>query len=387
MRLLIAGVSTRAAAESAASARFTVTGLDAFADIDQHPDVRALSVSRDFDLTATASHLARAASGLAVDAVAYLSPFENHPNAVTRLARGRQLLGNPPAVLRRVRDPFVVHDELAGRGLVVPRLWQVAPERAVSALIKPRASGGGRRIRPWTSGMVIPAGSYLQERIEGTPGAVTFVASAGQAAVIGVSQQLIGDPAFGAHGYRYCGSIMAAPDDGGFGDDPVLLAAAHTLARAATDAFGLVGVNGVDFIARGQMTVPIEINPRWTASIELVASACSVPLMAAHADACRSAALPLFDVAPAPGVRGKAIVFARQDASVGDTSAWLPDAAVRDVPRPGQLIRRGEPVCTVLASAPDFRACYARLVQCAAAIYDRLKQDGPRIQGTSSPVD
>ncbi len=47
-RVLIAGVSTRAAAESAANAGFTVTALDAFGDLDQHPSVRSLSLPRDF---------------------------------------------------------------------------------------------------------------------------------------------------------------------------------------------------------------------------------------------------------------------------------------------------------------------------------------------------
>ena len=47
-RVLIVGVSTRAAAESAARAGFEVIALDAYADLDQHPSVRALSLPRDF---------------------------------------------------------------------------------------------------------------------------------------------------------------------------------------------------------------------------------------------------------------------------------------------------------------------------------------------------
>ena len=46
--VLIVGVSTRAAAESAARAGFDVIALDAYADLDQHPSVRALSLPRDF---------------------------------------------------------------------------------------------------------------------------------------------------------------------------------------------------------------------------------------------------------------------------------------------------------------------------------------------------
>ena len=65
-RLLIAGVSTRAAAESAAEAGFEVTALDAFGDLDQHRRVRALALPRDFTsrFTPVTSSEARGSSSL-----------------------------------------------------------------------------------------------------------------------------------------------------------------------------------------------------------------------------------------------------------------------------------------------------------------------------------
>ncbi len=107
-RVLIAGVSTRAAADSAARAGFDVTSLDGYADRDQHPGVRALALPRDLGLAFSARHAAAAAAAIACDAVAYLSNFENDPAAVATLAANRTLWGNPPDVLRRVRDPFAV---------------------------------------------------------------------------------------------------------------------------------------------------------------------------------------------------------------------------------------------------------------------------------------
>ncbi len=90
--VLVAGVSTRAAAESAARAGFRVTAIDAFGDLDQHPLVAARTLERKFSARAAA----RAARDIECDAVAYLSSFENHPHAVATLARGRALWGNPP---------------------------------------------------------------------------------------------------------------------------------------------------------------------------------------------------------------------------------------------------------------------------------------------------
>ena len=46
-----------------------------------------------------------------------------------------------------------------------------------------------------------PRGCYLQQRLEGVPGSVVFVAAGGRAAPLGVSRQLVGEPAFGASGF------------------------------------------------------------------------------------------------------------------------------------------------------------------------------------------
>ena len=86
-RVLIAGVSTRSVAESAARAGYVVTSLDAFGDLDQHPTVRALSLPRDFGVAFTAHAAAGVAATVESDAAVYLAPFENHPSAVAALAR------------------------------------------------------------------------------------------------------------------------------------------------------------------------------------------------------------------------------------------------------------------------------------------------------------
>ena len=142
LHVLIVGVSTRAAAESAARAGFRVTSIDAFADLDQHPNVRALSMTRDFGRRFTAAAVARAGRGVDADAVIYLSPFENHPAAVARLVRGRALWGNSPETLRRVRDPLLVADGLRRRGFEVPASFRDA--RNDPNPPSPRLRGTGR---------------------------------------------------------------------------------------------------------------------------------------------------------------------------------------------------------------------------------------------------
>jgi uncharacterized protein len=380
--VVIAGVSTRAAAESAARAGFEVTAIDAFADLDQHPSVRAMLVPRPF----TAHAAARAARNLPCDAVAYLSTFENHPDAVGVLVANRDLWGNTPAVLRRVRDPMRLMNALRRRGWAVPAVRLAStlsnpPEGNAHGhgdtgwLVKPFASGGGHAVRPWHQDARVPSDCYLQELIPGVPGSVLFVAADGRAVPFGVSRQLVGEAAFGAAGYRYCGNILAPGGPGGPGDDVALVDAACRLAREVAEEFGLVGVNGIDFIAREASPYAVEVNPRWTASMELVERGYGLSVFEAHVAACTGGALPEFDVLRARRVAaavGKAVVFARGDVVIGDTSTWLGGGSIRDVPRAGEQIRAGRPVCTVFAAGRDDAACHAALVRRADQVYAQL---------------
>jgi len=375
--VLIAGISCRAAAESAGRAGFRVTALDAFADLDQHPAVHALSLKRDIDTAPTAVAMTRAAVGVSADSVCYLSPFENHPRAVAALALSRALWGNSPETLRRVRDPLQLRDVLTRNGFVAPRLAVSNDANGPNAsndaewLVKPFSSGGGNRIRHW-EGERVPRTSYLQERIDGTPGSIVFAAAEGQCVPLGLSRQLVGDPNFGATGYRYCGSILAPLEDPQFTNGHALLADATAMARCVASEFGLVGINGVDFVARGGLPYAVEVNPRWSASLEVAERAFGLALFSAHADACRTGALPAFDLAlslrDAPVV-GKAVVYAQQTGRAADTRAWLEDPMVRDVPRAGEIFRKGQPICSVFAMARDSDACYTALVERAEAIY------------------
>ena len=377
VRVLVVGLSTRAAAESAARAGFAVTAIDAFNDLDQHASVRRLSLPREFGARFSAHAAARAARSLECDAVAYLSSFENHPGAVRTLAVGRSLWGNTPEVLGRVRDPLRVMQALRRRGLAAPdvRLDPTPTHEARCWLMKPLASGGGLRVRPWRRGTRPPRGSYLQEFVDGTAGSVAFVAAGGRAVPLGVSRQLVGEEAFGAARYRYCGSILGPAGDAQFARDETLVDAASALTRAVAEEFGVVGVNGIDFIARDAVPYAIEVNPRWSASMELVERSFGLSIFGAHAAACTVGALPEFDLRRArrgANAVGKAVVFARRDIAIGDTRPWLVDATVGDVPRSGERVSAGQPVCTVFAIGRDGAACHAALVARAERVYAEL---------------
>jgi len=372
--VLIAGVATRGLAESAARAGYEVVAVDGFGDLDLHAQAHAVLTARDGRGRFSTRLVAREARRVPCDAVAYVGPLENHPGSVRALAQGRDLWGNPPGVLTRARDPLRLTAVLVARGILPPNLYTDRHHTPLPRpgrgrwIVKPLASGGGHGIMRWRGGTRLPPGTYLQERIEGAPGSVVFAADGARSAPLGLTRMLVGERVFGAGGFRYCGSLLVGRADA---FDERLEGLAAYIASTVTGVFRLRGVNGVDFVERGDTLYPIELNPRYTASMELVERAYGLSIFEIHARACRGE-LPAFDIAAARGsgrVLGKAIVYARRDVTMGDTRHWLEDEHLRDIPQPGERILRGRPICTVFASGRDANTCYDALVKRGQWIY------------------
>jgi predicted ATP-grasp superfamily ATP-dependent carboligase len=397
--VIVAGVSTRAIAESAVRAGYLVRSVDAFGDRD-HRATPARSLARDLGLPYSAYAAARASRALAGDTVAYVSSFENHPRAVSLLARGRTLLGNPPQVLARARDPLRLARILRAHALPTPDV-RVAPREAKSPtprraeeaplaaqqrwLAKPRASGGGHGIALWRPGTPLPRAYVLQERILGVPGSLAFVADGHAAVPFALSRQLVGDRAFGASGFAYCGSILSSAAGSALGPLDSILDVGTEIAHRLTAELGLIGANGIDFVVHDALPYTIELNPRYSASMELAERWFGVSVFRAHRDASLGSLplpLPRFDLRAAlrhRGAIGKAVLFARRAIVTPDTTAWLEDDSVRDIPHPGERIARGRPVCTIFATGRDDADCYRALVQRAQKVYDEIEGRRRRI--------
>jgi predicted ATP-grasp superfamily ATP-dependent carboligase len=369
-RILAAGVSVRSLARSAMAAGYEVLTADGYGDrdlIEASPGpVRHLTVS-PFEPGAVADHVT-----MPYDAVAYTSSFENHADALERLAAGRVILGNPPAVLRDVRRAERVRDVLNAAGLPSPAVYAAAGDATRMAhgrrfLAKPRHSGGGSGVRPWRPAEPILDGELLQEWVEGVPGSLIFLADGREVMTVGVTRQLIGDAVFGANGHRWCGNLLGNEDAPVLAAQQEVAVSAAAAARAITRAFGLRGINGIDFIARNGTAVVIEVNPRWTAAVELVERALGMSLFPAHVSACEGA-LPLLDQPRAVGVIGKAVRFAPADCVMPNTDSWLADGITGDVPMSGSSVARGAPICTLFATGPTSAACYDALAGRARVI-------------------
>jgi predicted ATP-grasp superfamily ATP-dependent carboligase len=305
--------------------------------------------------------------GQSAATLAYSGGFENLPEHVAQMSVDHELLGNSPASLRAVRDPVRLRDLVRSVGLATPQVLPpgAQPNPSLRWLRKPFKSGMGFSIVPWEGVVPDDPESNVQRWVEGLSHSASFLANGQEAQVFAITRQLSGDPAFGARGFAYVGNLLLpAPDPG-------LLARLNSLATALTQAFGLVGLNGIDFMLDGEQLTILEVNPRYSASMELVEDASPVSLLAWHAAACRRQPLSAFPRLQVRQVFGKAIVYARHDGTLPDTTQW-PAKGRRDVPRAGGPIMAGLPVCSVRAMGRDPQHCYDLLLAEASALWNEL---------------
>jgi predicted ATP-grasp superfamily ATP-dependent carboligase len=377
-RIIILGASARAAAFSAARAGFAPWTADLFADADLQSRCPARRVDR------FPAGLESAADEAPPGPWMYTGALENHPELVDRIAVRRPLWGNAGEALRRVRDPWAVQEALVAEGLPSPALRRdFAALPRGRWLRKPLRSAGGNRlqrievksVKPGSSQPRSVAGVYYQEFIPGEPVSAVFVAARDRAILLGATRQLIGAAWTGARGFQYAGSIgpLSLTDED--------RARWRRIGRCLARRFSLMGLFGVDAIAHADGTFPVEVNPRYTASIEILERSLGFASIAFHAAACRDGRLLPEPLDSAELVCGKAILYARCSGPAGqafwrfvrecnDQCLW-PHAA--DLPNEGEIFREGRPVLTLLAASNSEAELLADLQQRAEHVFRLLE--------------
>ncbi len=377
MKILIVGISVRAMVESAVHSNDPVIALDAFGDRDLKALGESHSLHHDFHVRYSANAIYRASRQLEYDAVAYTSSLENHPEILNRFAERHEIIGNSAQVIRSVRHWPTLFAKLQQAGFSVPETIFAGEKKRIDPkrrwLIKPVLSGGGRGIA-FLQGDRLPGEPFmLQEYVPGKSCSASFVANGHECVVIGVAEQLIGMHQFGSHGFRYCGNLLPLPEllDS---DAGVILKHVRRLASFLTFEYGLTGVNGMDFILGGDQICLTEVNPRYSASMELVEQAYGLPIFHLHVQAVMDGKLPELRLETAlrdARYFGKAILFAERDVNVPDTRSWL-DRAIRDVPVSGERLRRGNPICTIQISRPTYGETLAGLIDQAGLLGEEI---------------
>lgn len=379
--LLLVGVSTRALAASVRRSGFRgrLLALDLFADLDQQALCPCLAPGWNLRGARGTAALLRVAARLRPRRVMFSGGMETHPRLLAVLERQAPILGNGAPAVRAVRDPARFFGFLGAAGLPHPRTWIGGsaerawhPEarrlaRAGRLLWKPRHGGGGLRIRIARTSRA--RAGYFQERVHGIPGSVAFIGDGRRCRVLGCSRVLCGEAGLGAAGFAYCGNLWGPPEEW------IPAPARGILARAAallTARFGLRGLNGIDFVLARDVPLLLEVNPRYTSSMELIEEGWGRSLFALHREACLRGRLPGPGVVPEGGVRaqgwiGKGILYAPRFFMTWDLSSFL-EARARDIPRPGSSAGAGAPLCTLVARAASAGACRRLLLERGARL-------------------
>ena len=239
--------------------------------------------------------------------------------AVEQLARGRTLLGNTPAVLAPRARPACARARAAVARAHTPAVRASAPpSERTGWLLKPRRSGGGHGIVRWEHGMPVPRTLIVQQRLTGAraPSSSPPMARALRRSRSRDSSPAIRRSAPPATPTAAASSSRIAPS----------CSRTHVeLAARVTREFELRGVCGIDFIARGDVPYAIEVNPRPTASMELVERATGISIWLAHVGGSTGAIPPSLLAATGASmlVHGKAVLYARRPVVLGETTHWL----------------------------------------------------------------
>jgi predicted ATP-grasp superfamily ATP-dependent carboligase len=238
-------------------------------------------------------------------------------------------------------------------------------------LVKPKAAAGGRGVHVWGPDDEPPEwGHYFQEYVAGEPCSAVFYGLGDESLRVGVSRQLVGEPWLYAPPFAYCGSIGPLPLSAAG------LAAWSFVGDLIARHFGLLGLFGVDAIWHDGFPFVVEVNPRYTASVEVLEHAVGHSALAWQRGIFTSHLPPPPPTRPAVGVVGKAVLFAPRTFRFPADGPWTEtlrqpfDPFARpsfaDIPAAGMEIPAGQPVLSFFARADTPEQCVARLRATAA---------------------
>ncbi|MCJ2073441.1 ATP-grasp domain-containing protein [Methylobacterium sp. J-030] len=356
--ILIATQAGRALAEAARRAGLRPYVADLFGDADTLEAAEAYrALPGRFGTAPCAAETLAALDDLA-DAAGHPiglvlgSGFEDAPDLVAHLARRHRLLGASAETIVRLKDPMAFATLCAQLRVPHPAVTVDPPDEPSHWLLKRIGGSGGSHIRAATRSPP-PPGHYLQVRVPGRPHALNVLANGRAIEILAVTEQWCAPTP--SRPFRYAGALVRGAAEPGAVPGSVVAAVADAAARIVA-ATGLSGLASADILVDGTDWWLMEINPRPGATLDILDRR-AVPMLEAHIAACQGT-IP--ELGPAPvGAAAAQICYADQAYAPVPGLDW--PAHVHDRPRPGSVVRRDAPLCTVLAEGADRAGALALL--------------------------
>lgn len=338
--LVLIGASVRAAAEAAARDGWEISAIDQFGDVDTR------RAALTWHPLGSPINLAPLVARLPPGGVMVTGGMEDWYEMLDAIRPDREVWVPTTEALRTVREPNFLQDVARRCDFDFPAWMDVRKGAAPDGwLVKSRRLSGGRGVGRATR--LLPAGDcYFQARTAGRPFGAAFLATETDTLLIGLTRSMT--RAVGHRPFMYTGSV--GPVNATIEARQKLRWLGETIRRRMS----LRGLFGVDLLAapNSERISLLEINPRYTAGMELLENFRSRSLVTSHLEAWRGQAARLPDI-PAT-CRVKRVVWAQH--SLRWNPRWqlqmadaFPSLTLHDLPQPGSAIDAGEPLVTVWA--------------------------------------
>lgn len=393
---MIIGIDTAFIASSAKSAGYNVYAVDYFDDVDlrwvcddyksaikhykseDHKDKNTL-----FNPHVLMEMAKKLMEKRHVDAVLLSSGLDDQIDILYELNSIAPILGNPPSVIRNVREKQIFFNELKALGIPYPETVVVksffeAKEAAAKigypVVLKPNGGFGGIGIRAastpsemaeaFSSAAKIANEVVVQKLIKGSHASMSILAGKKEVKVLSINEQLLGLPSvFQNEPFGYCGNIVP------FQTTETLLKKCQFIAEKIALHFGLIGSNGIDIvISEDETPYVIEVNPRFQGTLCCLEKVLGINLVDAHVKACLYNQLPTIN-SPSKFCT-RLILYAPRRVVAPDLTAIQ---GVGNIPPPHNIIEKGEPLCSVLTEGESRETSFQKANDLAKAIYSKLQ--------------
>jgi uncharacterized protein len=290
----------------------------------------------------------------------YGAGFEDRIELLELVAQRWAVFGNPPAVVRSVKDPVQLAELCAILNIPHPKISARMPRDRQNWLVKSAGGSGGGHVAP--AGALRDEGEriYFQRIAAGEPVSILLLGDGVKARIVGSSRQWAAPAP--DEPFRFGGSLRPA------GLSPGLETQLRRAAEVITAACGLRGLNSIDFLVDGNEYTLIEVNPRPGATLDIFEDY-GGSLFRAHMGSC-AGHLPQRPLEFA-GAAAAGIAYARRGIPSMPAIDWPSWAVDRQKER--SALRPHDPLCTVKARAAQPRRARALVDARTKLILGRLE--------------
>lgn len=279
------------------------------------------------------------------DPIIFCSPIESFPEILESAVEKRTVLNSPATAVRLCRDQRflrTVHAE----GILFPEISFEEGSTGPGWIIKGQNSCGGAGIRH-DDGKLSP-GEYRQKFIEGKSVGAIYFTSGGETQLCGVAEHI-------NLGFKFAGCVFTAGAKDGANE------AIGEFGKKLASATGLLGWWGADFVLADGSAYLLEVNPRFTAGMELMAKSFGTDIFDTQRRAF-SGDLCHIKAKGSVGYLGRTVVYSRNTTVFREPEKWFLKG-LRDLPFDGRTIAKDEPLVSIYSTGSSREDCMANMAR------------------------